>query len=177
MELNPNIGGATVRVQKSRFKWKTFGDSESLPIRNRCKKDTRRRESKRCCQFSGGERNVSEAMTQACDIHHWPNMQTILETEDLWILRHEGDAHRGGLTVGSPSKAVLSSLQNPRVSGASRHLRVPYDIPQRKKSQIILEIGIFMQIQQLWSEPGLTDLILQGYCSSSHILNFLKKPT
>lgn len=45
----------------------------------------------------------------------------------------------------------------------------------RNKSQIILEIGIFMQIQQLCLKPSLTYLILEGYCKSYQILNFLKK--
>lgn len=44
----------------------------------------------------------------------------------------------------------------------------------RNKSQIILEIGIFTQTQQLYLEPSLTYLILEGYCKSYQILNFKK---
>lgn len=75
------------KSQKFQVHRKTFGDSESLLIRKRNKEDARRWESKRYCHsFQEGERKISENNDTAWDIHHWANMQSDLETDDLWIL-------------------------------------------------------------------------------------------
>lgn len=81
MQLNSNIGEVTVIVQYSRLKWNSFEDSESLLIKNSDKKGPGDgNQTDVATVFKKGRGRYQRTMMQACDIYHWPNTQTDLET-------------------------------------------------------------------------------------------------
>lgn len=138
MELNSNTGEATVRVQNAMLKGKTFGDSESLLTRNRSKKAPRRWESDRCGHsFQEEKRKTSESNNASMWYLSLTQPHTDLETDDLWLLRHESNAQRGASLKALRPKPCSANFRSHNYLESARHLMVPYDILETQESDDI----------------------------------------